>query len=148
MRRLKDQQGISLLEVLVALVMLSVGLLGSAGMLLAGLRDQAQALDVSAATGLVADAAERVRSHLQSGVAFTLAPGSAGAADLADFQQAADELLPHRAPQASILFLPATGPANPGRYLISLRLRDSDAQGEVAILKVPLTVFAQSPVAG
>jgi type IV pilus assembly protein PilV len=143
-----SQRGISLLEVLVALAVLSVGLLGSAGLLLAGLRDQGQALRLSAATMLVADAADRVRSHLQAGAAFSLTPDSEGGRDLAAFQQAAARQFPNRDAQASILVLPATGPASPGRYLISLRLRDSDAQGEVAILEVPLTVLAQTPVAG
>ena len=147
MRGLKYELGVSLLEVLIALSVLSAGLLGSAGLLLAGLRDQGQALRHSAATLLVADAAERVRSHLHAGAAFSLTSGESGA-DLAAFQQAAHRLFPHRDPQASILFLPATGPASPGRYLISLRLRDSDAQGEVTILEVPVTVLAQMPVAG
>ncbi len=148
MRRLSSERGLSLLEVLVALAVLSVGLLGSAGLLLAGLREQSRALMASAATALVADAAENVRLHLLAGVRFSLTPGSEGAAELAAFQQAAERLFPGRDPRASIDFLPATGPASPGRYLISLRLRDSDAQGEVATLEVPLTVFAQTPVAG
>jgi prepilin-type N-terminal cleavage/methylation domain-containing protein len=148
MRGLSGQRGLSLLEVLVALSVLSLGLMGSARLLLAGLRDQGNALLSNEATALVTDAAERVRSQLQTGAGFSLLPGTAGHADLAAFQQAAAQRFPHRDPQASIVFLPATGPVNPDRYLISLRLRDSDAQGEVAILEVPLTVFAQPPVAG
>lgn len=142
------QDGFSLLESLVALAVLSIGLLGSAGILLSALRQQSQALRLSTAMLLVADAAERVRSHLQAGLAFSVEPGSPGNLDLAAFRESALRAFPLLAPQTSIIFEPAIGPASPGRYFISLRLRDPDAQDEVATLEVPLTVLAQLPVAG
>jgi type IV pilus assembly protein PilV len=135
-----SQRGFTLVEALVALVVLSVGMLGSSALLLASLREQRLALHHSAATALVVDAAERLRANLQGG--GPILPVQ----DLEHFQRAATELFPYQDPQASIIFEPAIGPAIPGRYLVSLRWRDA-REGD-AIHEVPLTVFAQPPVAG
>lgn len=57
------QRGLSLVEVLVALVVLQVGLLGIAGLLVEGLRASRMALLHTQAVHLAADMAERIRAN-------------------------------------------------------------------------------------
>jgi len=154
-------RGFSLVEVLVALVILSVGLLGSAVLLLDGLRDQALASRQEAALGLVADIADRIRSNplargaydtdtapLTAGScedAASCDPAALAAHDLLAFRSAASALLlPHR-PIASIHFEPAIGTAATDRYVISLSWHDARDPG--AADEITLTLLAQ-PVAG
>jgi type IV pilus assembly protein PilV len=154
-------RGFSLIEALVALTVLSVGLLGAAGMLLGGLRDQSQALRHGAATALVADIANRILANVTARDAYDsrseaveasdcgeAAPCDAAALaarDRAFFVSAARALLPGQEPSPQISFEPAIGPAAPDRYAISLRWRDPrdpDTTDESTLI-----VLAQ-PVAG
>jgi len=57
--------GFTLLEVLVALVVLSIGLLGLAGLQILGLRYNNQSYQLSVATNLANDMADRMRANLQ-----------------------------------------------------------------------------------
>lgn len=141
MSRLKAR-GFTLIESLVALVVLSVGLLGAAAMLFGSLSSQAQALRHAAAVNLVRDVAERVLASRAAGSAYA---DALAAADRAYFDDAARRLFPLRAPESEILFEPAIGAATPDRYVISLRFPrlESGATDEVA-----LTVLAWAPVAG
>jgi type IV pilus assembly protein PilV len=152
-------RGFSLIEALVALVVLSVGLLGAAGLLLGGLRDQSLALRQASATVLLADMADRIRANPDAREAYASAAHAGGPAcgeadncdaaslaahDLAHFESVAHRLLPHQRPRAQIIFEPATGPTS-DRYVISLTwidARDPEASGEAT-----LTLLAQ-PVAG
>lgn len=64
MRRTKHQQsGISLIEVLISLVVLSVGLLGIAGMQATGMRYNHAAYAKMQATNMAMDIADRIRSN-------------------------------------------------------------------------------------
>jgi type IV pilus modification protein PilV len=129
-------RGFTLIELLVALVILSVGLLGSSALLLGGLRDQGLALRQQAATLLVADMADRIRSN----------SAQVTDADLAEFASAAHAQFPFHAVETSVTSAPATGPATPAAFHVVLRWRESgDAD---AALETRLVVFAQSPVAG
>lgn len=155
-------RGFSLVEMLVALAVLSVGLLGAAGMLLGGLRDQALALRHQGAGILVAGIAERIRTNPGARAAYdTRNPRNSGAAcdeaapcdsaalaahDLTDFDSAAQRALPEFAPRVDIHFEPAIGPAATDRYVISLTWRD--ARDPEATDAVTLILLAQSPVAG
>jgi type IV pilus assembly protein PilV len=152
-------RGFSLIEALVALVVLSVGLLGAACLLLGGLRDQSLALRQSAATLLLADMADRIRANPEAreayaGTASTDAPAcgeadpcdaaALAAHDLAHFASTARRLLPQQRPRTQVDFEPATG-TTADRYVISLTwidARDTEASGEAT-----LTLLAQ-PVAG
>lgn len=154
-------RGFSLIEALVALTILSTGLLGAAGMLLGGLRDQSQALRHGVATALVADIAGRIlanatargaydsRSAITAGAACDEAepcdaPRLAGR-DRLYFIAAARTLLPGLQPLPNITFEPAIGAAAPDRFAISLRWqdpRDPDTTDESTLI-----VLAQ-PVAG
>jgi type IV pilus assembly protein PilV len=155
-------RGFSLIEALVALAVLSLGLLGAAGMLLHSLRDQSLALRHAAAGTLLADMADRIRANpaarelydtrtpraaaANCGQAAPCGRTSLAAHDLAAFEAGARALLPTQDPQVSITFAPAIGPATPDRYSLALRWRD--ARDPDAADEVTLTLLAQSPVAG
>ena len=77
-RRQQKQRGFSLLEVLVALVVLSVGLLGLAAMQAEGLRGSSNAQMRHQAARLVGDIVDRMRAN-QAGVAtddYAIATGA------------------------------------------------------------------------
>jgi type IV pilus assembly protein PilV len=57
------QKGLTLLEILIALVVLSVGLLGIAGMQATGLRNNHAAYTKTQATALTMDMADRIRAN-------------------------------------------------------------------------------------
>jgi type IV pilus assembly protein PilV len=151
-------RGFTLIEVLIALTVLSLGLLGAAAMLLDSMRVQSGSLRRMAATNLLRDMAERIRAnpagaarYSTAGVETAEAPcGAAGcdveqlaAADLAHFAAAAAAALPGQS-LATVEFAPATGPAALDHFVISLRWQDPRAdEGE----RVTLQMLAP-PVAG
>jgi type IV pilus assembly protein PilV len=156
-------RGFTLIEALIALAVLSVGLLGAAAMLLASLRGQADALRQVAATGVVRDLAERIRANPR-GRAFygtrdaNVAPDACdapaacdgaqrAAADLAHFASAARTLFPGPDTAQVIEYEPAIGPATPDRYVITLRWRDprSASEADDEVVRQVLTLL---PVAG
>jgi type IV pilus assembly protein PilV len=59
------QKGLTLLEILISLVVLSVGLLGIAGMQATGLRNNHAAYTKTQATALAMDMADRIRANPQ-----------------------------------------------------------------------------------
>jgi type IV pilus assembly protein PilV len=154
-------RGFTLIETLVALAVLSAGLLGAAVMLLDSLRNHSGAMGRVAATSLVRDMADRIRAnplggaHYASSSAAAVAPAcgeSSGCdvaqlatADLAHFTAAAHTLFPTADIEARVEFAPATGPAL-ARYLISLRW--TQVRDDAGTQSVELQVLAQSPVAG
>jgi type IV pilus assembly protein PilV len=161
--RLNRGSGFTLVETLLSVVILSVGLLGSAALLLQSLRTHAGSLQRLGATQLVRDMADRIRANLD-GRAFydtrsapSAAPAcseSAGcdiaeraADDLAHYHLAARALFPHDEATASVEYEPAIGPSDPARYVIALRWRDVRASAE-GTDRVALQVLAQPPVAG
>jgi len=155
-------RGFTLVETLVALVALSVGLLGAAALLLDNLRGHAAALRRVAATSLVRDMADRIRANPRGGANYDAGSaaqatsacsessgcGSAqlAAADRAHFESAARTLFPGFGAEARVEYAPATGPATPARYLISLRW--SDPRDDAGTDSVALQVSWQPPVAG
>lgn len=64
------QKGLTLLEVLIALVVLSVGLLGIAGMQATGLRNNHAAYTKTQATALATDMADRIRANPQGAASY------------------------------------------------------------------------------
>lgn len=156
-------RGFSMLEVLLALAVLSVGLLGAAAMLLDSLRTHGGALQQLGATQLARDMADRIRANPRARALYdtrSAAPAvidcaepdgceatQLAAVDRAHFASAARALFAHQHFTASVEFAPAIGPAAPDRYVISLRWRDArDAADDTDA--VALQVLAQSPVAG
>jgi type IV pilus modification protein PilV len=157
-----DGRGFTLVESLVALVVLSVGLLGAAATLLGSLGAHGEALRRAAAVNLVRDVAERIRANTVARNAYDTRGAPAGAAscdaaaacnaaalaamDRAHFAAAARALFPFGAPATEIRFEPAIGAAAPDRYVISLRFAARSRTG--ATDGVVLTVLAVAPVAG
>jgi type IV pilus assembly protein PilV len=129
MRRVIDLQerlarGFTLVETLVALVVLSVGLLGAVTLLLDSLRSQTESRRESEAIGLLRDVADRLRAGVET-CASTAPAISCDAATLvalerARFESAANALYPGGV-AAHIDFAPAAGAA-PDRFVISLRM--------------------------
>jgi type IV pilus assembly protein PilV len=158
----RSPRGFTLLETLVSLAVLSVGLLGAAALLLDNLRSQDGALHRVAALSLVRDMADRIRANPRGGAHYnTGMPAAAASAcrepngcdieqlaaeDRVHFQSAAQLLFPRESTDARVEFAPATGPAAPSRYLITLRW--SDARSAAGTDSVALQVLWQAPVAG
>jgi prepilin-type N-terminal cleavage/methylation domain-containing protein len=137
--------GFTLIEMLVAMVVLSVGLLGAVAMLLGGLRDHAESRRETDAIGLLADAADRLRANVAACAAIVPVPCEAESfvsLELARLQQSANVLYPGGESTAAIEFAPATGAA-PDRYVITLSL--AHAAGEDVLR---LQVHTRTPVAG
>lgn len=155
-----SRRGFTLIESLVALVVLSIGLLGAAATLLDSLRAHAEALHRAIALELVRDTADRIRANPLARAAYdtrsaaaaadcaaAACDGAARAAfDRAQFDAAARAAFPSAETRAEIRFEPATGPATPDRYEITLRFPPRSRPG--AMDGVALTVLAFAPVAG
>ena len=69
-------QGFTLVEILVALVVLAVGLLGLAVLLVEGLQGSRNAIEHTQAVNLAADIAERMRSNRAAAAAYDTAEGT------------------------------------------------------------------------
>ena len=154
-------RGFTLVESLIALLLLSVGMLGAGGMLVSGLRAHADALRQVAATNLARDMADRIRANPRGRADYdtrVAAPGPGAcdptlpwepaqraASDVADFIERAQRLFPGVDTVASIQFEPATGPAAPERYAITLRWHGP--RDDIALNVVTLQLLAP-PVAG
>ena len=155
-----NARGFTLLESLVALVVLSVGLLGAGATLLGSLGAHADALRRANALQLVRDMADRIRSNGLGRASYDTRSATAGAdcaatvcdaaalaaADRAHFVDAARAAFSLGDTQADIRFEPAIGPAAPDRYDITLRYPGRSQAG--AMDGVGLTVLVFAPVAG
>lgn len=155
-----NARGFTLIESLVALVVLSVGLLGAAATLLGSLGAHAEAMRRATALGLVHDAAERIRANAAARAAYDTRSAAAGAdctaascdaaaraaMDRAHFIDAARVAFPFADTRADIHFEPAAGPAAPDRYEITLRFPPRSQPG--AVDGVALTVLSFAPAAG
>lgn len=99
------ERGVSLVEVLVALVVLSVGLLGVAALLVQSVQGTRTALYRTRAVNLVSDMADRIRANATAGAAYTVAgavnncqsTADALSAPCTEVQLAADDLARWRA---------------------------------------------------
>jgi type IV pilus assembly protein PilV len=69
-RRLQAQYGFSIVEVLVALVVLAVGMLGIAGLYVTSLQASGSALLRMQAVNLAGDMADRIRANPNAGAAY------------------------------------------------------------------------------
>ena len=78
----RRQSGITLLEILIAVVVLSIGLLGVAGLQLTGLKNGQQSYQRSQATALAYEIADRMRANRLQAVAnvYQLNPGTGATA--------------------------------------------------------------------
>lgn len=138
-------RGLSLIECLIALVVLSIGLLGMARLVIEGLRTGHLALLQTQATNLVSDMAERIRANPAGGDAYECAsysgsPSGHGCAptdsaasancttselaedDLARWQGAARMVLPlaDDACAANVEFTAPSAPHEPSQFRVSV----------------------------
>jgi len=156
-----NARGFTLIESLVALLVLSVGLLGAAATLLGSLGALSDAQRQVTALALVRDAADRIRANPSGRAVYDTRDTSAPAADCAaascdtatraaldriHFVDGAHAAFPFAGTRADIRFEPATGPAAPDRYEITLRFPARSQPG--AMDGVALMVLANAPVAG
>jgi type IV pilus assembly protein PilV len=154
-------RGFTLIESLVALVVLSVGLLGAAATLLRSLGAHDEALRRATALALARDAADRIRANGLGRAAYdtrgSSIPGgdcAAAACDAATraaldrehFVSSARAAFPFAETRAEIRFEPAIGPAATDRYEITLRFPARSQPG--AMDGVALAVAVYAPVAG
>ena len=92
---LTKQSGFTLMESLVALIVLSIGMLGIAALYLESMKAGRTALSRSQAVTLAADMADRIRANATAGAAYT-GPGGlnncvAGGVDCTPAQMAAED---------------------------------------------------------
>ena len=74
--RIAEARGFTLVEVLVALLVLAVGMLGLAVLLVEGLQGSRSAIEHTQAVNLAADIAERMRSNRAAASAYDTAEGT------------------------------------------------------------------------
>ncbi|MFK7886833.1 MAG: type IV pilus modification protein PilV [Gammaproteobacteria bacterium] len=84
--RSRCQRGFSLLEVLVALVVLSIGLMGIASMQVVGLQFNQQALTSTRAIEMAADMADRIRASNDAGVVLDTALTNPAAVPVSSYE--------------------------------------------------------------
>jgi type IV pilus assembly protein PilV len=153
MRREFASSGFTLVEILIVVVVMAVGLLGSLALLLTGLRATQAAIQQTGAANLAADLGDRIRANRAAGAAYALGAGEAVAApakpclasgecdagevaarDLYDWQQSAMATLPGA--RTSVRVAPSAG-ALQNVYLI---LIEWALAGQAADARFALTV--------
>jgi type IV pilus assembly protein PilV len=140
-KRARRERGVSIIEALVALLVLSIGMLGIAVMYLESVRANRAALSRTLAIHLVNDMADRIRANRAAGKKYELASGTApttppvncaandctaenlAAYDLNQWYTAVMDTLPKGAnggtdPLVTITYDPGATSNDPGRYTI------------------------------
>jgi type IV pilus assembly protein PilV len=150
------RRGFTLIETLIALVVLTVGLLGAATLLLSTLHSQARSQREIAALNLLQEVAERIRVNREGRSAYAraaVAPdcrlqacdaAQLAAADRAYFLSAARDSFSEDA-IATLEFAPATGPSALDHYVLTLGPSRASTDGPGV---VSLQVLLRAPVAG
>ena len=105
---LRRAQGFTMVEAMVALVVLAVGMLGIAGLYVTTLRSGGGAIYRMQAVNLASDLADRIRANRTANLAYLGAPANnncygAGAVDCPPAQMAANDLLVWQTQIAAIL---------------------------------------------
>lgn len=88
------QRGVSLLEVLISIVVLSIGLLGFAGLQAASLKNNTSAYQRGLATMMAYDVIDRMRADLPNCATYAVGPGAAGAGDVKNWKDGVKAALP------------------------------------------------------
>jgi type IV pilus assembly protein PilV len=162
-------RGFSMVEVLVALVILSVGLLGVGRLTLTSLRESATALSRTRAVYLIGDIMERIRANPDAKDAYECAtyaggPTEHGCApsgaparpctarelaedDLARWQALAHQALPLVGSgicNANVAYLAATSDAEPARYRVELTWAERGSAAPVTLVQELAVVSGRS----
>ena len=137
------QRGVSIVEALVALVVLSVGMLGIASLYVASIKTGRSALLRTEAVNLVNDMLDRIRANPLAREAYDLAgredtPASQNCVgttsnctseqlaedDLASWLNAVNAVMPESTVEADVRFVASAGPGLPDEYQVSLSWRE------------------------
>ncbi len=143
---LKHNQGFSLVEVLVALVVVSVGMLGVAGLYVNGLQAGRTAMFSNQAVTLAGDVADRIRANPTAGAAYAGDPAdnncTKGTVDCSPAEMAAHDILVFR--QQAQSFLPSgtvtivhNAATNPPEYTITVGWNEPGAT-PTYVLRIPV----------
>ncbi len=140
-----QQAGFTLVESMVALVVLAVGMLGVAALYIEGLRAERTSVLHTTAVNMAADIADRIRSNRTAGAAYAAAAANNncvnGVADCAPAALAADDMfvwqqdLVARLPGGTGNIVVAAGP--PNTYTITISWAES---GQAALVNYILDV--------
>ena len=147
MNSYRPQSGFSIVEVMVALVVLAVGMLGIAGLYVTTLRTSGSAISRMQAVNLASDMADRIRANRFAGQTYEDGPavnnGCVGQEaandcepvamaqnDLFVWQRQLRDLLP-RDEQSMITYEPGAG-ENPDRYIITVRWTEQGSNDQLS----------------
>lgn len=127
------QKGFTLLEVLVAMLVLSIGLLGLAGLMASSLRNNHSAYYRSQATWLAYDVIDRMRTNRPNAAGYVVGIGGASAAgglagdDVTDWKAMIANSLPEG--DGSVVF----NPANADEVTVVVQWNDARGTGGQAV---------------
>lgn len=147
-------RGFTLVEMLIALVVLSIGLLGTAKLFVYTLQGNASASSRLIAVNLVGDLADKIRANRTGGAAYAgaaasnnCAGGTIGTTNCTPAQMAADDLFqwnaqigsawPGNVATGAVAYVAAAGANLPATYRITLNWQE---QGTGQTLTYTLTV--------
>jgi type IV pilus assembly protein PilV len=164
-------RGVSIVEVLVALLVLSIGMLGIAGLFVESVRNSRTALLRTQAVNLVSDMGDRIRSNANAREAYDMglyddAPSTYACAptaddagdncsitelaedDLARWQAAVRETLPatgDEQPRADVEFVEPDAAGQPDRYRIVVEWREP-AQPDPSSYRAEISIMPRPAV--
>src|SRR5882672_7296464 len=146
--RIDYSRGFSMVEAMVALLVLSVGMLGIAGLYVTSLRASGSALLRTQAINLAADMADRIRANPTAGVAYAGAAGDngcvGGAVDCTPAALAADDLFRWQAQLATAL--PDDGDPNTPQATIAVAGAGSPRSYTITVTWVEAGWVAPAPL--
>jgi type IV pilus assembly protein PilV len=120
----RSQQGVTLLEVLISIVVLAIGLLGYAGLQTVSLKNNLSAYHRSQATMLAYDVIDRIRANRPNCASYTLNFGVAPVyADLVSWKNDVVAALPDA--DARIRFPAGCPPGSPAVAEVTIRWDDN-----------------------
>ena len=151
LHNIKNSRGFTIVEALVALVVLSIGMLGMAGLFVTTLRSGGSAISRMQAVSLASDMADRIRANPDGQSAYAAAAATSigcmgssttpctsatmAANDLFVWQTEIANTLPG-SPTGTVAFVPSAG-AVPGTYTITVTWSEA---GQSTALSYQMTV--------
>ncbi len=133
---MKKSRGFSLVEVLIALIIMSVGMLGIAGLYVQSMQAGRTSMLRHHAVNLAGDIADRIRANPTAGAAYIASPGADNGCDVGDidctvaqmaandiflWQAQAAEFLPPMADGTDQVIIGFDGAAIPPTFTVTVR---------------------------